>query len=89
MRGSRAQFRFQFATPVPGQVGPNAVSLRYGCRENLGLDVEAVSEAGENLVIGIVRGYGTLRSGGPSDYGAEHACTVRECEIARMREYSD
>lgn len=37
--------------------------------ETLGLDVEGVSEAGEDLVVGIVRGYGTLRGGGPSAAG--------------------
>jgi ketosteroid isomerase-like protein len=55
----------------------------------LGLNVESVSEAGEDLVVGIVRGNGTLRGGGPSGYGAVHVFTIREGKITRFREYTD
>ncbi|MGH3874232.1 MAG: nuclear transport factor 2 family protein [Pseudonocardiaceae bacterium] len=57
--------------------------------ETLGLDVEVVSEAGEDIVVGIVRADGTLRGGRPSGYGAVHVFTVRAGKIARLREYTD
>ncbi|MGH3897215.1 MAG: nuclear transport factor 2 family protein [Pseudonocardiaceae bacterium] len=55
----------------------------------LGLDVEGVSEVGNDLVVGIVRADGTLHGGRSSGYGAVHVFTVREGKIARFREYTD
>ena len=55
----------------------------------LALDVEIVSEAGEERVIGVVRADGTRRDGGPSGYGAAHVFTVRNGKIVRFREYTD
>lgn len=57
--------------------------------EALDLDVEGVSEVGDDLVVGIVRAEGTLRGGGLSGYGAVHVFTIREGKIARFREYTD
>ena len=53
------------------------------------LDVEQVSEAGDDLVVGVVRATGTLRNGGASGYGAPHVFTVRAGRIVRFREYTD
>ena len=55
----------------------------------LTLDVEGVSEAGSDTVIGVVRADGTRRDGGPSGYGAAHVFTVRQGKIVRFREYTD
>lgn len=60
-----------------------------GAWSELKLDVESVSEAGAELVIGIVRADGTLRDGGPSGYGATHVFTVRDGKVVRFREYVD
>ncbi len=57
--------------------------------ETLDLDVECVSEAGEDLVLGVVRARGTRRGGAPSGYGAVHVFTVRAGKMARFREYTD
>lgn len=80
--------------PQGGQFQGRSGVMRFfqgmgGAWETLGLDVEAVSEAGEDIVVGIVRADGTLRGGGPSGYGAVHVFTVREGKIARFREYTD
>jgi ketosteroid isomerase-like protein len=55
----------------------------------LGLDVECVAEAGDGLVIGLVRANGTRQGGAKSGYGATHVFTVRNGKIARFREYTD
>jgi len=61
-----------------------------GCAwSELTLDVESVSEAGAQMVIGVVRADGTLRDGGPSGYGATHVCTVQSGKVVRFREYVD
>ncbi|MGH3693740.1 MAG: nuclear transport factor 2 family protein [Pseudonocardiaceae bacterium] len=60
-----------------------------GAWQSLGLDVEVVSEAGGELVVGIVRGDGTLYDGTENSYGAVHVFTVRAGKIARFREYTD
>lgn len=60
-----------------------------GAWSELTLDVESVSEAGADLVIGVVRADGTLRDGGPSGYGATHVFTVQAGKVVRFREYVD
>jgi uncharacterized protein len=55
----------------------------------LGLDVESVSEADDDLVIGVVHASGTREDGTPGAYGAVHVFTVREGKIVRYREYTD
>jgi ketosteroid isomerase-like protein len=57
--------------------------------EALSLDVESVSDAGEDLVVGVVRGHGQLRGGDDSGYGATHVFTVRDGKVSRFREYTD
>ena len=54
----------------------------------LSLDVEAVGDAGEDLVIGVVQAKGTLK-GTASGYGATHVFTVRNGKIVKFREYTD
>jgi ketosteroid isomerase-like protein len=60
-----------------------------GAWSDLGLGVESVSEAGADLVIGVVRADGTLRDGGPSGYGATHVFTVQSGKVVHFREYVD
>src|SRR4051812_16442514 len=55
----------------------------------LSLDVENVSEAGPELVVGVVRADGTLRDGGASGYGAAHVFTVQSGKVTQFREYTD
>ena len=57
--------------------------------DGLSINVESVSEAGDDLVIGVVHGSGKLRDGTSSEYGATHVFTVRDGKIARFREYTD
>ena len=57
--------------------------------ERLEIDVEAVDEVGDDLVVGVVRADGTRRGGGPSGYGAVHLFDVRDGRITRFREYVD
>jgi uncharacterized protein len=57
--------------------------------DGLSLDIESVSEAGEDLVIGLVRGEGKLKDGTVSRYGATHVFTVRGGKIVQFREYTD
>ena len=57
--------------------------------EGLELDVEAVGEAGGDLVVGVVQASGTRKGGGRSSYGAVHLFDVRDGRIARFREYTD
>src|SRR5258708_24914690 len=54
---------------------------------SLELAVEGVSEAGADVVIGVVRADGTRRDGGDSGYGAAHAFTLRNSKIVQFREY--
>jgi len=82
------------ALPHGGQFQGKAGAMEFfqglgAAWENLGLDVEGVGEVGDDLVVGIVRGDGTLRGAGPSGYGAVHVFTVRDGKIARFREYTD
>jgi ketosteroid isomerase-like protein len=56
---------------------------------DLALDIESVSEAGPEVVIGVVRGKGTLRGGETSEYGAAHLFNVRGDKVTRFREYTD
>ena len=57
--------------------------------ESLSIEVESLSEAGSDLVIGVVHGDGRLKDGTASGYGATHVFTVRDGKIARFREYTD
>jgi uncharacterized protein len=57
--------------------------------EALEIDVESLGEIGGNLVIGVLRGSGSLRNGGPAQYGAMHAFTVERGKITRFREFVD
>jgi hypothetical protein len=57
--------------------------------ESLGLEVEAVGELADGLVVGVVRGSGPLRAGGTGSYGAVHLFTIQAGKIARFREYVD
>ncbi len=60
-----------------------------GAWQSLALYVETVSEAGEDLVVGIVRADGTLYDGSSNSYGAVHVFTVRAGKIVHFREYTD
>jgi len=60
-----------------------------GAWSDLKLVVEGVGEAGDELVIGVVRADGTLRDGGPSGYGATHVFTVQSGKVVRFHEYVD
>lgn len=55
----------------------------------LPLDVEAVGEIGDGLVVGVLRAAGTRKSGDQQAYGAAHVFTVRNGKISRFREYVD
>ena len=55
----------------------------------LALEVELVSEVGDDQVVGVVRAEGTLTTGGRGAYGAAHVFTVRDGKIVRFREYTD
>ena len=55
----------------------------------LPLDIEAVGEIGDDLVIGVLRADGTRSSGEPQSYGAAHVFTVRGGKIGSFREYVD
>jgi ketosteroid isomerase-like protein len=60
-----------------------------GAWDPLSLDVEGIGEVGDELVVGVVRGDGTRKGGGPSGYGAVHVFNVRGGKITRFREYTD
>jgi len=55
----------------------------------LALDIECVADAGDGLVIGVLRASGTRQEGTKSGYGAAHVFTVHDGKIARFREYTD
>jgi ketosteroid isomerase-like protein len=57
--------------------------------ESLELELESLGEIGDGLVCGIVRGSGSLRNGGPSQYGAMHAFTLHGGKITNFREFVD
>jgi ketosteroid isomerase-like protein len=57
--------------------------------DTLHIEEEQVGELGPDLVIGVVRGSGALRGGGPAQYGAVHVFTVQNGKITRFREYTD
>lgn len=52
----------------------------------LGLEIEAVSDLGDGLVAGVIRGAGKLR-GADAFYTAVHLFTVAGGRITRFREY--
>jgi hypothetical protein len=56
---------------------------------SLQLEVEAVGEVGDNLVVGIVRGKGELADGTADGYGAVHVFAIRDGEISSFREFTD
>jgi uncharacterized protein len=60
-----------------------------GAWTDLGLRIESVSEAPADVVIGVVRADGILRSGDSSGYGANHLFTLRLGKVVRFREYVD
>ena len=55
----------------------------------LPLEVEAVSEIGSHLVVGVLRADGVRSDGTQQSYGAAHVFTVRNGKITRFREYVD
>jgi ketosteroid isomerase-like protein len=60
-----------------------------GAWSTLGLDVECVADAGDGLVIGVVRADGARSGGEEAGYGATHVFTVQNGKIVRFREYTD
>ena len=57
--------------------------------DSLEVDVEAIGEAGDSLVLAVVSASGTRTGGDAAGYGAAHAFEVRHGSIARFREYVD
>jgi uncharacterized protein len=57
--------------------------------EVLEIDLESVGEIGAGLVVGVVRGSGSLRTGQPAQYGAMHAFTVEGGKVTSFREFVD
>lgn len=55
----------------------------------LGIEVEVIDDLGDDQAIGLVRGSGALRDGGPAEYGAVHIFTVRDGLVTRFREFVD
>jgi ketosteroid isomerase-like protein len=55
----------------------------------LPLEVEAVSDIGGGLVVGVLRADGTRSTGARQSYGAAHVFTVRDGKISRFREFVD
>jgi ketosteroid isomerase-like protein len=60
-----------------------------GAWDPLAIDVEGLGEIGDDLVVGVVRASGTLRGGGPAEYGAVHVFTLTGGRVSRFREYTD
>ena len=57
--------------------------------DSLTIAVDGVADAGDGLVLTVVRASGTRKGGGTAGYGAAHAFTVRDGKITRWREYVD
>jgi hypothetical protein len=55
----------------------------------LGIEIEVIDDLGGDQAIGLVRGSGSRRGGGPAEYGAVHIFTVRDGLVTRFREYVD
>ena len=55
----------------------------------LPLEVEAVSEIGGDLVVGVLRADGVRSDGNQQSYGAAHVFNVRKGKITGFREYVD
>jgi len=73
-----------------GKVGVQTFFEGIGAAwETLQVDLETVGEVAAGLVVGIVRGSGSLRTGGTAEYGAVHAFTVQDGKITAFREYVD
>ena len=73
-----------------GKAGVGAFFQGLGANwETLSLDVEAVSDAGGDLVLGLVRADGKRTDGALAGYGATHVFTVRDGRVVRFREYVD
>ena len=60
-----------------------------GAWSALSLDIESVSEAGDDLVVGVLQASGTRQDGSRDGYGATHVFTVRDDKIVRFREFTD
>jgi ketosteroid isomerase-like protein len=60
-----------------------------GAWDPIHLNVEGVSEVGDELVVSVVRADGTRRGGDPIGYGAVHVFTVRAGKIVRFQEFTD
>jgi ketosteroid isomerase-like protein len=73
-----------------GKAGVGEFFQRVGdAWTQLGLEIESVSEAENDLVIGVVQASGIREDGTPGGYGATHVFTVRDDKIVRYREYTD
>jgi ketosteroid isomerase-like protein len=57
--------------------------------KSLPLEIEAVADIGNGLVVGVLRADGTRSTGARQSYGATHVFTVRGGKIQRFREYVD
>jgi ketosteroid isomerase-like protein len=57
--------------------------------DSLDVAVEAIGEAGDDLVLAVVWASGTRKGGEAAGYGAAHAFEVRDGSIIRFREYVD
>jgi len=55
----------------------------------LPLTIEAVAEAGDELVLAVLLADGTRTNGERQSYGAAHAFTIRGGKITHFREYVD
>jgi ketosteroid isomerase-like protein len=60
-----------------------------GAWKDLALDIESVSEAGGDAVVGVVHATGTLSNGQASSYSAAHVFTIRAGKVVRFREFTD
>jgi uncharacterized protein len=57
--------------------------------EGLEIDLESLGEIATGLVVGLVRGSGSLRTGESARYGAMHAFTVAHGKVTTFREFVD
>ena len=55
----------------------------------LTIDVEAITDAGDGLVLTIIQASGTRKDGGAGGYGSAHAFTVRDGKITEWRIFVD
>ena len=57
--------------------------------DSLDVDVEAIGEVRDGLVLAVVWASGTRKGGEATGYGAAHAFEVRDGSIVSFREYVD